>query len=636
MPISFATSTFSAPLVGGFNLYWVDDLALSDLNGDGKADLLVSFHAQQNVGLPLRLLGGDGAGGFSDIASPTFGGPAPSVVMANQFVVADFNGDARPDVFAVDSGHDVNPWPGFHDTLLLSSGASGLRLAPLGELNDMGHAAAAGDIDGDGDLDIYVANIHGQADIGPYFVINNGAGGFAADTGRLPAAVARMQGQVYTTGVLADFNGDGKADLFLGSIGLDAGRPAVFWNDGAGRFSQKTDLPEIATDKVRTYTGAVAADINGDGRLDIVAGLGIDNYNGGALQILVNRGDGTFADETAVRLFSNAPLAPAGVQGFFRPRLFDMNGDGHLDLVLNGYTNTPVLMNDGGGRFVAMPESFVPRPVPAAGIITYYPYPSDAPRPPPAVLVDHFVAGDVDGDGRGDLISARGTDYGASEQYVLFRGLDLGVNVQGDTTSEGFAGDADAETIHAGGGNDVLIGGGGVDYLRGDEGDDYLAGGDGFDDVHGNMGNDTVSGGRGPDWVVGGKDSDLLFGDDGDDVVYGNVGNDTCQGGDGADWVRGGQGDDSLVAGAGADWISGDRGNDTVVGGAGADIFNTFAEAGSDRVLDFNAAEGDRVRVEFGSYTISKVGADTVVDFGAGRQLVLVGVGTFDPGWIVS
>jgi serralysin len=141
---------------------------------------------------------------------------------------------------------------------------------------------------------------------------------------------------------------------------------------------------------------------------------------------------------------------------------------------------------------------------------------------------------------------------------------------------------------------------------------------------------------------VGGKNDDLLFGDDGNDIVWGNLGNDTCDGGNGDDQCRGGQGDDSVTGGAGNDFISGDRGNDTVAGGAGADIFHTSQDAGIDKVLDFNLAEGDRVMLDPGTtFTLRQVGADTVIDMGpssdgAPNQMILVGVqmSTLTPGWI--
>jgi RTX calcium-binding nonapeptide repeat (4 copies) len=173
--------------------------------------------------------------------------------------------------------------------------------------------------------------------------------------------------------------------------------------------------------------------------------------------------------------------------------------------------------------------------------------------------------------------------------------------------------------------------------VSGMAGDDTMIGGAGFDNFQGNQGNDSLSGGAGDDIVVGGKDNDVQSGGDGDDVVWGNLGNDTLDGGNGADQVRGGQGDDSITGGAGNDYISGDRGNDTESGGPGADLFHGSQDAGIDKVLDFNQTEGDRVELDPGTtYTLSQVGADTVIDMGNGNQMILVGVqlSTLKDGWI--
>ena len=164
-------------------------------------------------------------------------------------------------------------------------------------------------------------------------------------------------------------------------------------------------------------------------------------------------------------------------------------------------------------------------------------------------------------------------------------------------------------------------------YLRGEEGNDTITGSLGFDDINGNQGDDVLHGDAGDDWVVGGKDNDQQFGDAGGDIVWGNLGNDTLDGGDGADQVRGGQGDDVVNGGAGNDYVSGDRGNDTITGGAGADNFHGSQDAGIDKVMDFHLSEGDRVELDPGTtFTVSQVGADTVIDMGSGNQMILVGV----------
>jgi serralysin len=210
--------------------------------------------------------------------------------------------------------------------------------------------------------------------------------------------------------------------------------------------------------------------------------------------------------------------------------------------------------------------------------------------------------------------------------------------INGNALNNAIEGNAGADRVFAGGGNDTVDGGAGVGYLRGDEGNDSLLGGASFDDINGNMGNDTGFGGVGDDWVVGGKDQDVLYGNDGSDLVYGNLGDDICIGGDGNDTIRGGQGADSLMGDAGGDYVSGDRGEDTMAGGAGGDLFHSFTGAETDRVTDFNFAEGDRVLLDPGTiFSVAQVGADTVVTLGSpSDRVILVGVqmNTLGEGWI--
>ena len=221
-------------------------------------------------------------------------------------------------------------------------------------------------------------------------------------------------------------------------------------------------------------------------------------------------------------------------------------------------------------------------------------------------------------------------DLNAIEPINIITQLIGGGGAVSNTPTAGpdsIVGGSGADTIAGLAGNDTIDGGPGVSYLRGDDGADSLLGGDDFDDINGNMGNDTVATGGGDDFCVGGKDDDVLFGQAGNDLVYGNLGNDTCDGGEGDDIVRGGQDNDVLRGGAGNDYVSGDKGNDTVSGGAGADIFHTFGEAGIDRVLDFSIAAGDRVQMDPGTqYTLSQVGADTVINMVGGGQMILVGI----------
>ena len=210
--------------------------------------------------------------------------------------------------------------------------------------------------------------------------------------------------------------------------------------------------------------------------------------------------------------------------------------------------------------------------------------------------------------------------------------------INGNALANKLMGNAGSDRIFGGAGSDTVDGGAGTSYLRGDEGADSIVGGSAFDDINGNMGEDTASGADGDDWVVGGRDNDSLSGDAGGDIVYGNLGDDTVAGGTGDDVVRGGQGDDILTGGDGADYVSGDRGSDTMTGGAGADLFHSSADAGIDRVLDFNLFEGDRVLLDPGTpWSAAQVGGDVVITLGSpSDQMILVGVqfSSLTPGWI--
>ena len=174
-------------------------------------------------------------------------------------------------------------------------------------------------------------------------------------------------------------------------------------------------------------------------------------------------------------------------------------------------------------------------------------------------------------------------------------------------------------------GNDTVFGNEGSDTVFGNEGNDLLLGNQGEDLLFGNQGNDTLFGGQGADTLFGGQDADLLLGNLGTDVLLGNLGNDTLYGGQGADTLYGGQGDDVLFGDLGNDVLYGDLGNDVLAGGAGADRYVFNVNSGSDAVLGFNAAEGDRLDLRGQTYTFG-----TAADGSGSALLVLSGGGTIE------
>lgn len=219
----------------------------------------------------------------------------------------------------------------------------------------------------------------------------------------------------------------------------------------------------------------------------------------------------------------------------------------------------------------------------------------------------------------------------------------------GSATNNTINGNEFANTLYGNDGNDTLVGNAGDDSLFGGNGTDVLRGGEGNDVLDGGVGADSMSGGNGDDLyyidsvadVIGesagggtndralvsvnnyvlarevetatltGTDNFALTGNVSANTLNGNSGNNLIRGGDGNDTILGNDGNDTLFGDAGADLLRGGNGtdilngglgSDQLQGGAGADIFRfaSVADLGltgatTDRVLDFTAAQGDRI-----------------------------------------
>ncbi len=129
--------------------------------------------------------------------------------------------------------------------------------------------------------------------------------------------------------------------------------------------------------------------------------------------------------------------------------------------------------------------------------------------------------------------------------------------------------------------------GSGGKYRYGSEIDNEVDGTRGDDVIYGTEGNDAIRGYQGVDWLFGGEGKDRLKGGEGDDVLFGGEGNDRLKGGDGDDLMIGGMGDDKMT------------------GGADADTFLFHDDHGNDRILDFNASEGDKIDLTTLRYAVT-------------------------------
>ena len=250
-----------------------------------------------------------------------------------------------------------------------------------------------------------------------------------------------------------------------------------------------------------------------------------------------------------------------------------------------------------------------------------------------------LATGGTGGEAAGDTYS--------SIEWVFGSGFDD--NITGDDGINRLTGNDGNDTLNGAGGNDRLLGGDGndtinggdgVDTIFGQDGDDILSGGAGNDFFFGDTGSDSHDGGTGTDTVsylassvgvtlnmqTGGTGGDAvgdsyvsierIFGTGQDDSITGSNGNDTLLGNGGADYLAGGLGNDSLNGGAGVDSFGYDTASDD------GDVINGFTTNETIYILG-----GDTNFDTFAELmaAASNAGANTVINFGGGNTLTIVG-----------
>jgi FG-GAP-like repeat len=340
----------------------VNFLVVADFNGDGSQDVLVirslAFSPRT---FPVVLLASRGDGTFADQTSRTFSGDVPRTSQARRVIVADFNGDRRPDVFVADSGEDLPPFAGYQNTLILSAPGGKLVDASgnLPQRSDYSHAAAAADVNGDGAVDLFVGELGGGSSS---VLINDGTGRFHDEPDGIPARFADPAQAVVTSAVFADVNRDGFPDLIIGggSNGFVRTVPVVLLNDKHGAFpriASELPLPPHGFDSPVDFK---TADLNRDGVPDIVASyVKTPSSTGEWIQLLIGKGDGTFNDETQTRLAQQ----DSNGSWFKEIDLVDLNGDGAPEIATAVAPLIPTLddpppfyLNDGHGHFARLPQ----------------------------------------------------------------------------------------------------------------------------------------------------------------------------------------------------------------------------------------------------------------------------------------
>ena len=559
------------------------------------------------------------------------------MIGTNSFGLSDTGSEAAPVLADLDGDGDLDLLVGNADGNTLFFRNSGTTLSPtftLDSTNPFGisNVSAGGalpglvDIDGDGDLDLFIGNHAGTT----VFLRNNGttlAPTFSLEGTNL---FGIQNAGSYGAPGFADLDGDGDLDLLIGN---SAGDFLYFRNDGttqAPTFSLTGTNPFGLLHDIDGYLSPVLADLNGDGLVDLI--------NKSTVYINV----GTAAAPTFSALATN-PYGSPGPGAYPRPALGDLDGDGDRDLVigvdggdLEYFRNvSPVSVTLGNaGNTITLSQINTLTGGAGTDAVTL------------GSVGNTMLVGGVE-----TLIGGIGTDI------VTLSSLGNTIQVDGVETLTGGIGTdvvtlstlgntltvSRLETLTGGIGPDVVtLASGGNTLLA--EGIETLTGGTGADSVTlGSSGNtltvrlmETLSGGSGTDKVTLGTGGNTLtvrlmesiVGGSGTDIVMLGTGGNTLSVA-GVETLNGGSGSDTVTLDGSGNTLT-VRLVETLIGGSGTDVVtfgtggNTVWVSGLETLT--GASGSDQLRLDSDGNTLTVRLVETLIG-GSGTDRVMLGTG---------
>lgn len=340
--------------------YFVDEFparSFYDFDKDGDLDLIgASFNFDSDNGFPIHYY--KNTNGTYKRDNTVFEGSIPTYVHARQSILGDFDKNGFMDVVIIGTGYDKSPFPGEKQRILYNyNGKFTTKELPLPATPRLPftHSGCSGDIDNDGDIDLFFTST--MVPMGGIFLKNDGTGNFTYDASLFPTA---LSGKNYYTSVLYDLNTDGYLDLVITGHDKDLSTaqypnivaiPMILWGNVTGKYAMTNSTLLPVSSNYGVSMNINIFDYNKDGKPDLLitktgdGSASLPFYQGYYVQLLKNTDKKTFEDVTTTVVGNYRNDNPPKWIIWLKPQ--DIDNDGYIDFTSEDKFDSHVWINNG-------------------------------------------------------------------------------------------------------------------------------------------------------------------------------------------------------------------------------------------------------------------------------------------------